>query len=583
MFITLFILSSCTKDKFEPENQSDVILVQDDLNTQQSEGQIVLGERLDDPYALKNMKKAYDNLKISTLNTPNIEINANNIYIRFLPKNDDEWWVLKSDTTILLFDFPLDYEIEETGTYYHDPSLPENAITWQYCVLPIGYQLPDIEHEIIYEVFIPKDDDLKSSSILGQFLLDLEEESYRLTDNLPESYDTEKRTKGLLPSKWTPRGTVKVWDNLIGSTTIYTKVFDHWEYYDCGGDGTVPIGMKLIKPVEDNRCKRAVYRYISHTTQGSYIPLEGARVNARYLTKVRWNITDRDGRFQTGQFRFKVNYAIKWERGEYDIRNGMILQAWYNGPKQKGDWNPKVNGGKSIMYATMHRAAHKQFYGDNLGIRRPTGNGKTKLCYINENGAGIFWGDWIDHGILPDIKVWGKRNGNYKPVDEIFATTSHELGHKSHWGYVGVIDYAQTSIRVYESWAEAVEWALTNHEYHTKGARFGGSVAINYECPYTNQLRWPASVGDLDYTPIFIDLMDNFNQRVGGTFGGQWYSANSGLPNDRITGYSLSYIQNNILDDSYGINSLRNAVKNNKIVGVTDANIDELFALYWSN
>jgi hypothetical protein len=436
MFATLLILSACKKDKFEPKNQSDEIQIQADFNNMQSDGQIVLGERLDDPYALKNMKKAYENLKTSISNTPDVEITANHLYVRFLPKNDDEWWVLKSDTTILLFDFPLDYEIEETGTYYHDPSLPEDAITWQYCVLPIGYKLPNIKYEIIYEVFIPEDDDLKSSSPLGQFLLDLEEESYRLTDNLPEGYDEQKRTKGLLPSKWTPKGTVKVWDNLIGTTTTYTKVFDHWEYYDCGGDGTDPIQMKLIKPIDENLCKRAVYRYIPNTTQGSYIPLEGARVNARYLTKVRWNITDRDGRFQTGQFRFKVNYAIKWERGEYDIRNGMIWQAWYNGPKQKGDWNPKVNGGKSIMYATMHRAAHKQFYGDNLGIRRPTGNGKTKLCYIDEKGSGIFWGDWIDYGILPDIKIWGKDSytGAYKKIDRVFATTTHELGHKKPLG-----------------------------------------------------------------------------------------------------------------------------------------------------
>jgi len=46
-------------------------------------------------------------------------------------------------------------------------------------------------------------------------------------------------------------------------------------------------------------------------------------------------------------------------------------------------------------------------------------------------------------------------------------------------------------------------------------------------------------------------------------------------------GYTLSYLQNNILIYSYGISSLRDAVKNHKKAGVTDAQVDQLFALYW--
>ena len=326
----------------------------------------------------------------------------------------------------------------------------------------------------------------------------------------------------------------------------------------------------IIEPIE--QCKRAVYRYVYTAVDGSYIPLAGAKVSARWFTHVATGITNSSGNFRMGSFRYKVNYAIKWERGEYDIRDGVLLQAWYNGPKKKGDWNLKIGtGGKSIMYATIHRAAYKQFYGDNLGIRKPTGLGKTKLCYIDENGTGIFWGDWIDYGILPDIKIWGKDDGSYKTVDRIFATTTHELGHMSHWHLIGVDNYAFTGKVIYESWADAVEWALTNDEYHKMGVRFGGDAAITYDCEWTNQFDWPLHGGSWEYTPIFIDLMDNDNQRDRG----------SAFPNDRIDGYTLIYIQNNILKDARGISSLHTAVKANKIPGVTDADIDELFALYW--
>ncbi|MDA3779958.1 MAG: hypothetical protein PF487_07050 [Bacteroidales bacterium] len=562
------VLTSCEKEDFnldDTESQESFI--------ESSEGIIVLGKQLEDPYAIKNMKQAYSNLKSVSSKTPDVDIQPTHTYMRFLPNSEEEWGMLKSDTTLVLYDFPLDYEIKILGTYYHDPSLPETAITWQYCVVPIGYNIPNIQHELLYEVYIPDDTNLKSSPVMSQFLIDLEYESVKLTGNLPGNETGLKNTKG----KWTPKGTIKVWDNLIGSTTTSRRIFDHWEYYDCGGDDEYPMEQKIIAPIE--QCKRAVYRYEYTTTQGSYIPLIQASVHARWFTHIERDLTDANGYFQTSQFRYKVNYAIKWERGRYDIRNGMIWQAWYNGPKKKGDWNLKINGGKSIMYATMHRAAYKQFYGDNLGIRRPYTDGKAKLCYIDEKGTGIFWGDWIYLSILPDIKVWGKdpTTGSYKPTNEIFGTTTHELGHLSHWWYVGVIDYAQTSETIYESWATAVEWALTNHEYHTKGEIYGGTAAIEYYHEDFYQ-RW---TGGGVYTPIFIDLMDDFNQRNGGLINGVLRGGSSTFSNDLISGYTLAYIQNNILNDAYGLSSLRDAIKDNKISGVTDADVDQLFALYW--
>jgi len=36
-----------------------------------------------------------------------------------------------------------------------------------------------------------------------------------------------------------------------------------------------------------------------------------------------------------------------------------------------------------------------------------------------------------------------------------------------------------------------------------------------------------------------------------------------------------------MLRSSYELSSLRDQIKSHKIVGVTDAQIDELFALYW--
>lgn len=173
------------------------------------------------------------------------------MYMRFLPADNDEWDLLKEDTTLMLFDFPLDYEIKNLGTYYHDPSLPEDAITWQYCVLPIGYNIQNIQHELLYEVYIPGKD--KNSKGIDNFLNDLEYESVNLTGNMPEN--DLNNTKGT----WTPKGIIKAWDDLIGSTTTTQRIFDHWEYYDCDGNDD-PLARKdistVIQPVE--QCQYAV-------------------------------------------------------------------------------------------------------------------------------------------------------------------------------------------------------------------------------------------------------------------------------------------------------------------------------------
>ncbi|MBI9056010.1 MAG: hypothetical protein JEY96_19470 [Bacteroidales bacterium] len=553
------VLISCEKEEIDITSTE---LQNNDIS--ESNELIIIGKKREDPYNIKNIAQAYINLKSVNSKMPDIDIKPTHYYLRFLPQDNDEWNILRLDTTLILYDFPLDYEIEKFGTFYHDPSLPEDKITWQYCVVPIKYNIPSIQHELIYEVFIPDYENDKRFLDSKQFLADLEYESVKLTGNLHQDEKDLVNAKG----RWKPKGTIKVWDDIIGSNTTPVKIFDHWEYYDCGGNEFDPK-QRIVAPIE--QCKRAVYHYEYITNTGSYIPLANVSVHARWFTHVERDLTDENGYFETGSFIYEVNYAIKWERGYYNILNGMVHQAWYNGPKKKGDWNLNIGSGKSIMYATIHRAAHKQFYGDNLGIQRPIVYSKINICYMDSEGTGIFWGEWAG-GLLPDIKIWGKSpsTGNYRSTEDVFGTTTHELGHLSHWQYIGKLQYMQVSEIVYESWATAVEWALTNDEYHRMGDRFGGDAAINLNYN-SGKMYWPVDA-TWEYSPIFIDLMDEINQRL---------IMGVSYPNDLISGFSLSYIQNNILNDAYGLSSLRNAIKDNKLSNVTNSEIDELFALYW--
>ncbi|HEX2968581.1 MAG TPA: hypothetical protein VHO46_05705 [Bacteroidales bacterium] len=503
----VLILQSCSKpDESGIENRS--------LRGIDQSVSITRSERCADPFEINNIKSALRNLQEADLSLPDIKLEANNVYIRFLPRNEAELELLKQDTTLILFDFPLDSDITDTSFI----SGNQNRINYQYSVVPLGKSLPGVFHEVLYEVFIPPDtvSVLRSSSGLSNTFYDrLIDESARITGNSDIINLRSTKSSG---KRWKPGGRIRAWDDLLGI----------------------------------------------------YIPVTHANVHARWFTHVATALTDDDGYFKMKSFSHAVNYSIKWENSLFTIRDGIFFQAWYNGPKMKGDWKLDIAGGKSKMFATIHRAAYKQFYGDNLGMFRPglKPGARTKICYMEGNGTGRFIGDFSTGGILPDIQVWG--NSNRRLSNIIFGVVSHELGHQAHSIYIGNIRFVQTSKLIRESWAEAVEWAMTNDEYNKLGMKYGIHEAISYDHLYNKHVGWPL-VYDKDYSPIFIDLIDIINQRD---------AKGPDHPNDLISSYTISYINNNLLRNSGSINSLFREVENHKVEGVDDYKIKELFRMY---
>ena len=187
------------------------------------------------------MQKAYTSLKTSR-EVPDIEITPTHKYIRFLPKDEIEWALLKSDTILNMYDYPLHFEVMNSGSYYHDPTLPDSSITWQYCVMPINHTIPKINHEKIYDVFLPEyteDFQQKLNNNTVDFYNELEFESVKLTGNLTKDEDWTKKS-----SKLTPKGKIRVYDDYLG-----------------------------------------------------WIPLVGAKVNARWFTRTESTLTDDFGNF----------------------------------------------------------------------------------------------------------------------------------------------------------------------------------------------------------------------------------------------------------------------------------------------
>lgn len=514
------------------------------------------------------MKQAYFNLKSANTEIPQLDIQPTHTYMRFLPNNEEEWEILKSDTTLVLYDFPLDYEIANLGTYYHDPSLPADAITWQYCVVPIGHTIPNIVNEFLYEVYLPStgsNTGLKSSLIMKQFLKDLEHESVKLTGNLPKNESEFKSSLGLLPDEWTPKGTIKVWDAMIGNTTTYTQVFDHWEYYDCNTGDPLP---QLEKSVQIGQCQRAVYRTTSTDVVGSYVPLIQAMVHARWFTHIETDLTDNNGYFETSKFNYEVNYAIKWERADFDIRSDNWGQAWYSGPKQKGDWNLNISqGGMSWIYAHMHRGAYTYYYANTFGIKTPPKDGqllnqRIHIGAMEKSGRSHYY-DFNKFWLSPQIKIYAYDNvGNWCTSVDVFGTTVHELAHASHWeiGYTYgqyIVDAIFSEPFLPESWAQGVEAVITASIYPQQHWR------QDQDFPLSRILGFGG------YTPIVWDMIDTVNQRA---------LSGVGFPIDNVSVYTLKQLED-ALYGNYTWSSWRNAIRDN-YVNPSEDNLTELFGNY---
>lgn len=134
--------TSCSeKELIETENASQSTKVQTNYSSlretgnEENDKEMILGKKLQNPYTIENMKKALENVNASRSEKLSLKIEPNYLYVRFLPKNDDEYVLISRDKNLELYNYPLDYEIIQRGNKYKDPSLKEDSYTWQYAAL----------------------------------------------------------------------------------------------------------------------------------------------------------------------------------------------------------------------------------------------------------------------------------------------------------------------------------------------------------------------------------------------------------------------------------------------------------------
>ncbi|MBE6200879.1 MAG: hypothetical protein E7134_01670 [Rikenellaceae bacterium] len=162
IIIAMFAIWSCSNTGWQ-ENELNV-------EPQPQTTSMIEGVKVPNPYSVEAMKAACEVLYPTTRSGESVAdeiIVATHIYVRFLPADKEQMDFLL-ETGWELFNYPLDVEFEEDPSEYHDPSLSDEQITWQYTVLPIDTTLPtDITYEILEECYIPDDDETEVETTAG--------------------------------------------------------------------------------------------------------------------------------------------------------------------------------------------------------------------------------------------------------------------------------------------------------------------------------------------------------------------------------------------------------------------------------
>jgi len=152
------------------------------------------------------MQKAYDSLIIKgnvTLVVPTIR--ASHYYIKFSPASFEEYLKLKNTDGLILFEYPLDFEILKTGNSYHENSLPDSVPTYQYSVVQDLNVLNKFEFEILDSLYIPEQDTLflKEDFSNRDFIDKMLDQAYIQTGNYN---DTIKHYNEGVLSPYHPQG-----------------------------------------------------------------------------------------------------------------------------------------------------------------------------------------------------------------------------------------------------------------------------------------------------------------------------------------------------------------------------------------
>lgn len=433
-----------------------------DVTNDSGHEMIVLGNQLDDPYSLENMTKALQSLYGTKADR--VVLEPTDLYVRFLPENESQFEELE-EMGLVLLDHPVDYEIIREGDYYHDPSIDEEKITWQYAVVGKNFKFPSgIEYEILDDCYLSENDKSQTKADWIDWT-EVERESYKLTGNSNMLAAATKAGSG------NPRGRITIYDEKLDSI----------------------MGVK------------------------------GVMVSCNSFVKFGNAYTDEEGKYEMSKnFTSDVRYRIVFKnRKGFAIGFNLLLvpasvSSFGKNDPSGLDVHIDSNSERKLFCRSVVNNAGYDYYSDcnERGIQPPPANLRVWLFQAlgSSSSPMLQQGTLIDNSLiaeflgeyssllkmfLPDITLGMK--GKYSYPD-IYSCAVHEFAHAVHFMKTGsgfweryikfiLTSYLTSGFITYgvgtekdhgyceigEMWAYYIESILFRERYGDKSAIFGNS------------------------------------------------------------------------------------------------------------
>lgn len=399
IMLMALVMMSCSKNALFQESGIDY-----SYGRKLSHEMIVLGNRLENPYKTENIEKALKSLYPTKADR--VDVKPTNIYVRFLPADEHEYDMLAA-MGIELVDHPLDYDVLVEGDWYHDPSVPEGNVTWQYAVVAPDFSFPPVRYEVIDECYIAENDK-GTRAADGIDWEEVERRAYMLTGNGDRLEQPD--TKG--PSKVQPSGRITIVDE--------------------NASGGKPFGVA------------------------------GVCVSCNSFVKFDKAYTDRDGYYTMKKsFTSKLRYRLVFKNEKnFSIGFNLVLlpasvsTLGKSGPEGVNMTVTKDSEGKLFRRCVVNNAAYdyiSRCSSADMGIEVPPSDLRIWILngmdassavmlhhgtLLSSDKLGSFFGKFASllKVFMPDITIGTKGIDSYS---EIYSSTCHELAHASHFSKVG--------------------------------------------------------------------------------------------------------------------------------------------------
>lgn len=406
--LVAFTFTSCEKNELDNNlHNSNTATVVDNINRPTQP--IILGNQLNNPFSVENMQIALDSLMANSeslngsMRAPSafneFEISATDLYIRYLPKDSVEYRTLMNDTTLTLFDFPLDYELKQVGEYYKDPTVT-GEYTWLYTRVPVGYTPhAGIEYEVLEELFIlehspyysvetetGEDGMQKAKSVAGQnnneALRVLQTVSLYLTGNLKQDSKDKNTYTNNVSGMQKARSylTVKIFGKTITLATFYYP------------SGTLKV--KGFHTMNENGI-------VTPSSTAVDVPLKGVKMH--FLTWFYWGhaFTDENGYYQSDKsylldpiHTIYFSGRTKNQQNSWDLDRVWLwgsclwVQKHCLGVQSKDEYNATIDVTSDAWDACVTNNAIYEYMTvcDKEGLARPSAHLQVAL---RENPSGL--------------------------------------------------------------------------------------------------------------------------------------------------------------------------------------------------